>query len=61
VTKLDLPLTIPVESIVAAALRRLDELEGLDRDEAYLLARLERVDESERTDALLRAITDAPD
>lgn len=37
-----LPLTLPVETIVAEALIALRELDGLDRDEAYLLARLER-------------------
>jgi hypothetical protein len=56
----DLLLTIPVESIVAVALRELKETQGLDRDETYLLARLERADEVERTAALLQAIKDAP-
>jgi hypothetical protein len=42
VTPTDLPLTVPVESIVKGALRALEEVNGLDRDEAYLLARLER-------------------
>lgn len=60
----NLPLTIPVHGIVVDALLELGrggELTGLDRDEANLLARLESVPESERTDALLRAIEDAPD
>jgi hypothetical protein len=59
-TRSDLLLTIPVESIVAVALRELDQVKGLDRDEAYLLARLEEVDEQDRTTALLQAIKDAP-
>lgn len=36
-----LPLTVPVQSIVLGALRTLNETKGMDRDEAYLLARLE--------------------
>lgn len=38
----DLPLTIPVSDIVRAALEELKAKDGLDRDEAYLLARLQR-------------------
>lgn len=57
----DLPLTVPVEDIIAQALQRLNEIEGLDRDEVYLLARLGRAHETERTAALVRAIADAPD
>lgn len=34
-------LTVPVRDIVIGGLRQLKEIEGLDRDEAYLLARLE--------------------
>jgi hypothetical protein len=37
----DLPLTIPVHEIVWGALVALRDCDGLDRDEAYLLARLE--------------------
>lgn len=37
-----LSLTTPVRDIVMDALRQLRDLEGLDRDEAYLLERLER-------------------
>ena len=36
----DLPLTIPVTDIVVGALQALKDADGLDRDEAYLLARL---------------------
>lgn len=56
--ELYLPLTVSVESIVVCALRQLKELDGLDRDEAYLLARLERADDP--TGALIEAIEDAP-
>jgi len=40
-----LPLSIPVRDIVITLLRHCEEHEGLDRDEAYLLARLERGEE----------------
>lgn len=57
----DLPLTVPVQSIIVGALDSLREGGHLDRDEAYLLARLERVPDAERTAALLQAIEDAPE
>ena len=38
----DLPLTIPVRDIVVGVLAEVEARVGLDRDEAYLLARLER-------------------
>jgi hypothetical protein len=38
----NLPLTDTVEGIVAMALQTLQRVDGLDRDESYLLARLER-------------------
>lgn len=59
----DLPLTIPVVDIIVgalSALRDCDHEPGLDRDEAYLLARLEAVDGPEQTVELLRAIEEAP-
>jgi hypothetical protein len=40
--ELPLPLTTPVTEIVIDALAELDDRHGLDRDEAYLLARLKR-------------------
>lgn len=56
-----LPLTIPVEAIVAGALRHLREIgEGLDRDEAYLLSRLEASPRRVRTRTLREAINEAP-
>lgn len=36
-----LPLTVPVTDIVMSVLESLRERDGLDRDEAYLLARLQ--------------------
>lgn len=39
---LPLPLTVPLRDILVETLRSVDEAEGLDRDGAYLLARLER-------------------
>lgn len=55
-----LSLTVPVSDIVMAALRQLkaDNI-GLDRDEAYLLARLERgKTDAEVTRELLAAIVE---
>lgn len=59
----DLPLTIPVPLIVLMALRTLDEdCGGLDRDEAYLRARLEQAEgDEEMYWALQKAIAEAPD
>jgi hypothetical protein len=49
-----------VDSIVMGALRQLKDIEGLDRDEAYLLARLEKASPNTKA-ALLQAIEEAPE
>lgn len=58
----DLPLTIPVHMIVMEALIEVRGSDGLCRDEAYLLARLEAgKTDDECKAALLKAIEEAPD
>lgn len=54
----DLLLTIPVHIIVQGMLREEQDRKGLDRDSAYLLARLEAVPEDQRSEALRLAILD---
>lgn len=57
---MELPLTVPVADIVVGALNQLKDAEGLDRDEAYLLARLENASgDCGREAVLLQAIKDA--